>query len=280
MSEDPGNLKLWNKYKNEKNPEVRSQLRNKLVELYYPFVQKISYKMAERLGWNLTPEELSSFGVDGLYIAIERFDLSRGIKFESYANIRVQGSMLDGVRREDLIPRSVRMNNSKFEKIRLKLESEKNRRITDIEIVEELKIDQTEYIRNPRKYSPVTFCSLDSSNMVDDKNEDCIKKDQNFALADSSTSTPDSKIRRKEFFNKLLGKNFNKTEQKVVYLYYWEDMTMETIAGKLKLSESRVSQIHKLLLPRLKEKIIRNPNFFGKDVYEFIDNCNDKSSLY
>ena len=270
---------LWKKYKSTKNPEEKHELRNKLVEKYYPFVQQIAYKVAERLCWNVTPQELTSFGVDGLYIAIDRFDLSRNIKFESYANIRIHGSMLDGVRKEDMIPRSVRINNNKFEQVKNKLESEKNRSVSEEEIIVKLGIEYKKYFKNVKKYNPASYCSIDGLS-VTNNNDDGIKKDQNINLIDKNSSLPDSKLRRKEFFNKLLSQDFTYLEQNIIYLYYWENMTMENIAKKTELSESRVSQIHKSLLFRLKDKIKRNPKYFGKDIYEYVENCNGKESLF
>ena len=132
------NLNLWKKFQSEKNPRKKCKIKNKLVEIYYPLVQKISYKVAAKLKWNVQPEELSSFGVDGLYVAIERFSTDRGVDFPAYANRRIGGSMIDGIRREDLIPRSVRMNYNLMEKTRQEIESENCRKVSEYEIIERL----------------------------------------------------------------------------------------------------------------------------------------------
>jgi len=272
-------LPLWKKYRSAKTENMKYESRNKLVEEYYPLVKKIAYKLAEKLNWKVSPEELTSFGVDGLFNAIGKFDVNQGVKFEHYASSRIHGSMIDNMRKIDLIPRSVRLNSNNFEKVRSKLEAEKGRLITDDEVAEEMGITMSEYNQNLKKYHPVIFSSLEGSDMTSD-NEDSFKVDFNTSLTSKNTPTPDSKILRKEFFNKLLGNGFSSTERMIVYLYYYKNYTMEKIAAKLKISESRVSQIHKDVLPRMKEKIERNPIYFSEHVEELIKMTNDSESLF
>jgi RNA polymerase sigma factor for flagellar operon FliA len=273
-------LELWLKYQSEENPTTKHKLENQLVEIYYPLVRKIAYGVAERIGWKLTPDELSSFGVDGLYIAIRRFDVERGATFSTYAGRRIHGSMVDGMRKEDIIPRSVRINHNKIEKMRNLLESEKGRKVSDIEILEELGIDDDEYIKNKKKFHPVVFSSIEGSDIVGSNTHEDYKQDSNSDIIDNGNISPDSKIVRREFFNKLVGKNFSKMEQKIIYYYYYQDLTMDRISEKLGLSESRISQIHKGVLPRLQDKIERNPKYFGDDICRIIENCNDSDSFF
>jgi len=264
---------LWKRYKSEKKSTKKERLERKIVEHYFPFVKKISYKLCSKIKWRLSPDELSSFGVDGLYTAIRRFDMEKGVKFETYASTRIYGSMVDGMRKEDLIPRSVRINNRKFEKIKAKLESKKGRSVTDTEIIEEMGINEKEYFINMKKYNPTVFSSL---NNIPTEEGEGIKEDYNSNLIDMKINHPDQKIKRDEFFNKLLSKNFSEVEREIIYLYYYEDLTMDLIAEILDMSESRISQIHKEVLPRLKEKIKRNPKFFSVDVYSFVISDNKK----
>ena len=274
-----GNLKLWNKFKKEDVERKKDKYRQQLVEIYYPLVQKISYKVAESLQWNLQPDELTSFGLDGLYKAIDRFSLDRGVDFPAYANRRIGGSMIDGIRREDLIPRSVRMNYSLFEKTRQNIESKEGRKVSEYEIIEELGINQKDYVMNIKKYSPLSFISLEGSDISGNSQED-FKQDCLTDLTDKKTTSPDSKIIRKEFLNKLISKNFSPFEQKIIYYYYYKNFTMGEIGERLGTSESRISQIHSDLLERLKEKIERNPEFFNNDVKTYIKECNDEDLLY
>ena len=274
-------LPLWKKYRSAKSEYMKHESRNKLVEEYYPLVKKIAYKLAEKLNWKVSPDELTSFGIDGLFNAIGKFDVNHGVKFEHYASPRIRGSMIDNMRKIDPIPRSVRLNHTQFEKVRSQLESESGGFVTDDEVAEEMGISISDYNQNVKKYHPLIFSSLEGSDMhLDSGSEDMFKMDFNSSLISNNTPSPDSKIIRKEFFNKLLGNGFSSTERMIIYLYYYKNYTMDKIASKLKISESRVSQIHKDLLPRMKKKIERNPNYFSEHIEEFIKCSNDSEPLF
>jgi RNA polymerase sigma factor for flagellar operon FliA len=275
-----GNIKLWKKFQEEKIKSKKDIYRQKLVEAYYPLVQKISYRVAQNLQWNLQPEELASFGVDGLYIAIEKFSLDRGVDFPTYANRRIGGSMLDNVRKNDFVPRSVRLNYSLIDKKRQELETLKGRRVTEYEIIEQLGINQQEYLANSKKYSPLSFVSLEGSDITDASKSEDFKQDCIADLVDKSSSTPDSSLIRKEFINKLISKNFSPFEQKIIYYYYYENLTMGEIGRKINTSESRISQIHMDIIKRLKNKIERNPEFFGDNIEEMLKEGNNNDPLF
>ena len=268
------NLDLWEKFQKEKNKIKKDKLKNKLVEIYYPLVQKISYKVATNLSWHVQPEELSSFGVDGLYSAIERFSTDEGVDFPTFANRRIGGSMIDGVRKDDIIPRTVRTNNNLFEKTRSEMETISGRKVTEFEIIEKLGISQEEYLKDIKKYKPTGFVSLDGTDICNSEKD--YKKDSISGMIDKKSISPDNKILRKEFLNKLISKNFSRIEQKIIYYYYYNNLTMEEISEKLGISESRVSQLHSNVIPRLKNKIKRNPIFFeNKELYVEESNNND-----
>jgi RNA polymerase sigma factor FliA len=261
---------LWKKFKSEKSERRKESIKNELVLYYYSFVKKIAYKLAEKINWKVQPEELTSYGLDGLYGAIDKYDLTRGIKFELYAGTRIRGSMLDNLRKDDVVPRSVRINHNKHEQARLEIENELNRPANEIEILDKAGIKKEDYYSNKKKYIPVNYTSLQGSNMPPDHNNNTFKQDFNVNVIDHRISKPDSKLNRKEFFNKLLGKGFTDIERKIIYCYYWEGLSMHDISNIFRLSESRVSQMHKKALPKLKRKIQRNPDYFGLDILKFI----------
>jgi len=271
---------LWVKYQEETNSTKKNKCNNQLIEIYYPLVKKIAYGVAEKIGWKRTPDELTSMGVDGLYVAIRRFSLERGVAFPTYASRRIKGSMLDGIRKEDTIPRSVRMNHNTIERARVILESEKGRKVLEYEVIESLGIDEDEYAKNYKNYHPVKVSSIDGTDIIKEDSQEGYSQDSNEDLTDNTVISPDSHMVRKEFFNKLVGKSFSKIEQKIIYYYYYKDLTMDGISKKLNLSESRVSQIHKDVLPRLQDKILRNPKYFGEDICKVISGCNDKAQLF
>ena len=220
------------------------------------------------------------FGLDGLYIAIDKFSLDRGVDFPTYANRRISGSMLDNVRKNDFVPRSVRLNHSLIEKTRQEMETLECRKITEYEVVEKLGINQQEYITNIKKYSPFGIISLEGSDITDFDKQDNFKQDSIMDLTDTKSSSPDSNLIRKEFINKLISKNFSPLEQKIIYYYYYENLTMGEIGEKIKTSESRISQIHMNIIERLRNRIERNPEFFGDNIEELIRNCNDNNPLF
>jgi RNA polymerase sigma factor FliA len=266
--------KVWEEFKLSNDGE----LRNQLIKHYYVLVKKIARKVCNKINRRVSEEELASHGFDGLYKAIDRFELERKIKFETYATLRIRGSIIDGLRSDDWVPRSVRMRQTKIEKMREKMESEKCDAVTDSEVISELDISEEDYIKNNKKFNPVIFSSIDSNVVLEKENEN--KKDFNKYLVSKNISSPDSKLIRKEFLGKLMGRDFKNIERKIVYYYYYENMTMREISKKVDMSESRISQIHKDVLKRLKNKINKNPEYFGENIISIIASCNDKNPVF
>ena len=262
---------IWIDFASETDEKKKANITKELVEKYYPLVKKIAFSLANKLKWHVSDDELSSFGVEGLYTAIKRYDMTQGVKFEYYAKTRIRGSMLDGLRKEDTIPRSVRINHAIYEETKFNLESELERKVTEEEVIEKMGINKTSYMQNTKKFTPTMFASLYGITSENNGNEE-FKQDQNENLIDKKSDSPGNNLKRKEFLNKLIGKNFSKTEQTIIYLYYYCDYNMDKISKILNFSESRVSQIHRKILPRLKDKILRNPKYFGDDIYDFIQN--------
>jgi len=260
--------KLWKDYK-EKHT---IGLRNELIEFYLPFVQKIAVKLAEKLEHHLTVEELTSLGLDGLYDAIEKFDISIGVKFESYSQQRIRGSIIDWLRKNDLVPRSVRINNNRFDDKKQEIQNEEQRRVDDEEVAEFFNIEK-EFARKRKKFRPIIFNSLDLFVVQEE-----IKDDFNINLIDHCAQDPDVKLKRIEFFSKLMN-SFSRAEKLIIYLYYYKGLTMDKVAEYVKLSESRVSQMHKDILPRLRDKIERNPDFFDGGIFDYIGSL-DRKELF
>jgi len=261
-------------YQKETNILKKQEIRNKIVEKYYPLVKKISHSVSNSLNRHFLPDELASYGFEGLFKAIDRFDISKNTKFETYANIRIRGTMIDGVRQEDKIPRSVRINNNQLEKTKEILQREKGRKVHLDEIIEKLGISKEEFYKNVKKYTPANYTSLDTTQ--DEENSEDFKQDCNSYLVDKKSVNPYVNLKRKEFFNKLMSTNFTPLERNIIWCYYYENCTMQDIAKIVNMSESRVSQIHTDILPRLLDKIQRNPKYFSEYLYNFFNkesNC-------
>ena len=262
-------LNIWQKLNSIKSSASdQEKARNKLIEIYYPLVKKTAFKLAKKINWKLSPEELTSFGVDGLYIAINKFNTKRNVQFTTFASRRIYGSMIDNIRKQDIISRSVRINYNKIEKLKTERESEKCQKVFDDELFKEMGLEKENYYKSVKKYFPLVFSSLDTiGNIQDDFKHDC-----NIYIKDKKTLSPSALIVKKEFFNKLLSKNFSAIERKIIYFYYYKNYTMNIIADDLNISESRVSQMHKDILLRLKKKILRNPTYFLEVLENFEKN--------
>jgi len=274
------NLKLWRQFKRAKTEEEKIELRKQLIIIYYPLVKKIAYSFAKRIQWKVTPEELASFGFDGLFTCINNFNISRKINFKFFASRRILGSIIDEVRRQDPISRSTRKNHAFLEKIRHQLESEQGKKVTEEEIIKKAGLNLRDFRRNLKKYHPISFSSIEGSNICDPSKQEDFQQDSNNNLIDTKTSSSDSKILRTEFLSKILSRNFSIIEQKIIYMYYYENLTMDNISVLLNMSESRISQIHRDVLVKLKEKIKRNPTYFDKYISKYISSCKDTGPLF
>jgi len=256
---------LWKNYK-EKHT---NGLRNELIELYFPFVKKIAIKLSGKLERHCTVEELTSLGLDGLYDAIEKFDITLGVKFESYSQRRIRGSMIDWLRKNDVVPRSVRINNNRFDNKKQELQNIEQRKVDDAEVATFFQLEK-EFAKKRKKFRPIIFNSLESFTTKEE-----IKDEFNVNLIDHEVLDPDIQLRRLEFFTKLMG-SFSKLEKLIIYLYYYRAWTMDKVAEYVRLSESRVSQMHKEMLSKLRDKIERNPDFFDEDVFDYIGSSDSK----
>lgn len=224
--------------------------RNILIEHYFPFVENISKKLAMKMKGKVRAEELASHGVDGLVKALENFDENREAKFETYAYARIRGAMLDGLRTEDWVPRSVRQRQDKIEGVRNRLKDSLGRMPYDEEVLEELGISGVDYFRNPNKFKASCTSSLDvcSNNEI---NEEFNKMDFNKYLT-STVDCPENDMVRNEFFKKMTSINLDVIEKKIIIFYYYKNLTIKKISAIMNISESRISQIHQKTLLKMK----------------------------
>ena len=133
--------KLWDKYIKNKSPEIREQL---IVE-YVNLVNLVAGRMGMYLGYTVEYDDLVGYGIFGLIDAIDKFDGGKNVKFETYASLRIRGSILDQIRKMDWIPRTLRQRQKQMDAASVRLESELGRPATDAEIAGELDISVEEY---------------------------------------------------------------------------------------------------------------------------------------
>lgn len=132
--------KLWDKYRKKPTPEIREQI---ILE-YAPLVKIVAGRLSMYLGGNVEYDDLVSYGIFGLIDAIDKFDMAKDVKFETYASLRIRGSILDQIRKMDWIPRTVRQKQKKIDEAIKKLEMETGKNPTDEMLAEELGVSGDE----------------------------------------------------------------------------------------------------------------------------------------
>ncbi|MGA8178492.1 MAG: FliA/WhiG family RNA polymerase sigma factor [Desulfobacterales bacterium] len=223
--------------------------REDLIIKYAPLVKKIAERMAMRLPPQISKEELIGPGILGLFDAIEKFDSTKGIKFKTYANMRIKGAILDELRKMDWISRSVRKNINRIEDAIRALELKLGRSPKDDEIAEEMGIDIESYYKMTSKSCGVNLLSLDEL-MLDGATPKISKQ-----VSDVPSPFDNLKVKEiKTVIAKALS-TLSKKEQLVMSLYYYDELTLKEIANVLDLTESRISQIHSKAIIRLRVKM-------------------------
>ena len=246
---------VWKGYKAD---PTNKEYRNLLVEHYLPLVKYNGERIWARLPEGVELDDLISAGVFGLMDAIDAFDMTRGVKFETYCVPRIRGAMLDELRTMDWVPRLVRSKASKLEAARKQLEAEVGRPPTDIELASRLSIPMDEYEKLRAEASAVNLVSLNKKWYETDSYKDVREID---ILEDKKAEDPTSRLQNRDLM-RLVTRGLNRNERLIVILYYYEEMTMKEIGATLNLSESRVSQMHSSIVARLQAQLAkRRPEF-------------------
>ncbi|HBN75928.1 MAG TPA: FliA/WhiG family RNA polymerase sigma factor [Planctomycetaceae bacterium] len=246
---------IWVTYKKD---QTNQRLRNRLIERYLPLVRYNAERVWAKLPEGVDMNDLMSAGVFGLMDAIDAFDMSRGVKFETYCVPRIRGAMLDELRTMDWVPRLVRSKASKLEAARKAVEAQHGRPPTDKEIAAKLELPLAEFDKMKSDASAVNLVSLNKKWYETDSYKDVREVD---VLEDGKGEDPTTGIQKRDIM-KLVTKGLNRNERLIMILYYYEELTMKEIGTTLGLSESRVSQMHSSIVNRLKEQLRqRRPEF-------------------
>jgi len=247
---------LWIDYKND---PTNQELRNRLVELYLPLVKYNAERIWARLPEGVELDDLVSAGVFGLMDAIDLFDLSRGVKFETYCVPRIRGAMLDELRTMDWVPRLVRSKASKLNEAVKTLEARLGRQPSEAELAAEMGISVPELEKMMLDANAVNLISLNKKWYETDSYKDVREID---ILEDKKGEDPTRRIQKNDLM-RLVTKGLNRNERLIVILYYYEEFTMKEIGATLNLSESRVSQMHSSIVQRLQNQLCRRRPEFG-----------------
>lgn len=229
--------------------------RNKMVEEHLPLVKYIAQRLAGRLPSHVEVDDLYNSGVIGLIDAVEKFDPSRKIKFKTYAEFRIKGSILDELRALDWVPRSTRQKAGRIEKAIADLEQQLGRAASDHEIVEHMGISYEEYHQILSESKGISLISLDE---VHGDDEDGERNLLDF-LADPDQVEPSEVLNLDQVYQ-IVAESIDHLPDKerlVISLYYYEELTMKEIGAILEITESRVSQIHTKAILRLRGKLAR-----------------------
>jgi RNA polymerase sigma factor for flagellar operon FliA len=247
---------LWVEFKQDMSNQ---ELRNRLVEIYLPLVKYNGERIWSRLPEGVELDDLISAGVFGLMDAIDAFDLSRGVKFETYCVPRIRGAMLDELRTMDWVPRLVRSKASKLNEAVKNLEAKLGRQPSEVELAGELQISVPELEKMILDANAVNLISLNKKWYETDSYKDVREID---ILEDKKGEDPTRRIQKADLM-RLVTKGLNRNERLIIILYYYEELTMKEIGATLDLSESRVSQMHSSIVERLKNQLCRRRGEFG-----------------
>jgi RNA polymerase sigma factor FliA len=241
----------WTEYKDSDSSEAR----DKLILNYSPLVKYVAGRVAVGLPANIEQADLISYGIFGLIDAIDKYDQSRNIKFETYAISRIRGAIIDELRAIDWVPRSVRFKAREVEKAYTTLENKLKHPPSDAEIAGEMGISVDDLTNIYTQLSTVSLVALDELMSVEGERGDRLSMME--TLEDTKTAGPMEAFESEEM-KQILGDAVNRLPERekiVITLYYYEGLTLAEIGTVLGVTESRICQMHTKAVLALRGKI-------------------------
>lgn len=238
--------KLWDVYRKKPTQELREQL---IIE-YAPLVKLVAGRLSMYLGHNVEYDDLVSYGIFGLIDAIDKFDLAKNVKFETYASLRIRGAILDQIRKMDWIPRTVRQRQRKMDEAIKQIEMRTGKNATDEELARELGLTEDELCNWQSQMKVTNVVSL---NEFEENGPEPVIDTSN----KSHFAQPEDVVEEAELKETLVAALdlLTEKERKVIELYYYEEMTLKEISKILEVSESRVSQLHTKGLLKMRKRM-------------------------
>ncbi|MFC7061185.1 FliA/WhiG family RNA polymerase sigma factor [Halobacillus seohaensis] len=242
---------LWDNWVNNQDSEAA----NELVQLYDYLVSFHVQRISAHLPKSVSKEDVRSLGLLGLYDALRKFDISRDLKFDTYASFRIKGSIIDGLRKEDWLPRSVRDKSKKIEQAAEQLEQHYQRPAFSEEVAHQLGMNRSEVEEVMKDSLFANILSMEDK-PKDSNNEN--KEGIGYSIPDIESISPSENIVQKENYEELAEqiKQLNEKEQLVVSLFYTEEVTLTEIGEIMGLTTSRISQIHAKALFKLRHSLM------------------------
>lgn len=238
---------LWKAYKERADQEARESLILDYIEL----VKYVAGQMAMGMPAEIQPSDLETYGIFGLMDALDKFDVSRRIKFETYAVMRIRGAILDGVRNMDWVPASVRRRSRQIRDAHQALRADLGRQPTDEEVAEHLGVSPEKLRKDSAQLARTTMVYLDEARTTEDvSNVDTLLS----SIPDESATDPFEetswRVQRERLAEVMA--ELNEQQRLVITLYYYEGLTLSEIAEVMELSPSRISQVHSRAVSRLR----------------------------
>lgn len=249
-------LNLWKLYGESRDPAVREQL---ILE-YADIIKYVSGRLSIYFGSNVEYDDMLGYGVFGLIDAIEKFDPSKKVKFETYASLRIRGAIIDSIREQDWAPRSLRKKSKELEKAWFELENQLGHAASDQQVAEHMGVSVDDVNKLVQEMNMSQMVSLDD--YLEQNNETGLD------LSDSAHSEmqPERRMEGVEV-REILSEAIDKLPEKeklVVSLYYYEELTLKEISAIMKVSESRISQLHTKAILRMRGRLERQRSLIGE----------------
>lgn len=241
---------LWARYKNDAD----SRARDELILNFSPLVKYVAGRLASSLPQTVDTADLISYGIFGLIDAIEKYDLERAIKFETYAIARIKGAIIDELRAMDWVPRSVRSRAREIENAYIALENEYKRVPSDQEVADRIGVTPKEFQDILTKLSYTSVVSFEELWVGGDREDG---QSAIGSIRDDSADDPVAVFESSEVKEILAGAidRLPDREKTVIALYYYEGLTLKEIGQVLGVTESRVSQLHTKAVLRLRARM-------------------------
>lgn len=242
---------LWRSYKRARDGGVRQEL----ILRYAHLVKYVAGRVAVALPPSVEFDDLLGYGTLGLMDAVEKYDPSRGVKFETYALSRIRGAIIDGLRAMDWVPRSVRQKARDIEETMRRLERELGRSATDQEIAAALGLSLRQFGDLLAEVAGTTLTSLDELWRPEEDADELPLRDrvEDSRVLDPQAAYEDQEL-REELSQAIAG--LSERERLVIALYYYEGLTLKEIGRVLEVTEARVCQIHSKAILRLRARLL------------------------
>ncbi|MBP2026425.1 RNA polymerase sigma factor for flagellar operon FliA [Acetoanaerobium pronyense] len=241
------NEDIWKKYDMEVDSNTKSEIKKEIIIKYISLVKIISGRLYNYYASNIEYEDLMSYGVIGLIDAIDKFDRTKNIKFETYASIRIRGSIIDQIRNLDWVPRSIRQKSKVLKDAYEVLDQKLGREPSNAEIAEYLGKTESEIKSMFDETSIFNVMSI----------EDDFKDNYKIQLKDETIdSSPEASAIKNDTLKELqlAIEKLSERDKIIINLYYYEGLTYKEIGEILKISESRVSQIHSKAIVKMRNQ--------------------------